>query len=82
VVAFNKKIPHYLFAYALFNRMNTPDYVAFYRDKTGVADSHFMMHGYHGLLLQEVLNLNIFVFHGWVELEFEMRIRRENREDK
>ncbi len=82
VVAFNKKIPHYLYAYALFNRMNTPDYMAYYRDKTGVADSHYMMHGYHGLLLQEVLNLNIFVFHGWVELEFEMRIRKENYEDK
>lgn len=82
VVAFNKKIPHYLFGYALFNRMNTPDYAAYYRDKTGVADSHYMMHGYHGLLLQEVLNLNIFVFHGWVEMEFEMRIRRENYEDK
>jgi hypothetical protein len=70
VSAFNKKIPHYLFAYTLFNHMDTPDYVSFYRSNNGVADSHSMMHGYHGLLTQEVLNLNIFVFHGWIELEF------------
>jgi len=78
---YNRRLPHYTFANALFNRFYGPTYKDYFILPHGVENSHSKIHNYHGQV-NEVIGLNIFIYHGAVDLMFEMRIRAANMQDK
>lgn len=75
---YNINIPHYQYAYALFN-LDMKDFI---ESSYGGERSHNFLHNNFGYILSDasfsVTSLLFWTYHSWIDLQIEFKMRRAN----